>query len=363
MKQRIVFSAIAAMSLAGLVSAQSVGIGGQTSGGGQGNNRLTVGSDAPKLNIREWIKGEKVEEFKEGQVYVVEFWATWCAPCRKSIPHLTKLQKDFGDSVIFIGISSENDVELIRNFVNEWGEKMEYRVAADSNQQTSRDWMTAAGQNGIPCAFVVGVDKKIAWIGNPIHPEGELDKVLAKVADGRYDPTAQKEAQPFLDQVDYAVRVQDWRVAKSYLDTVIAMNPYVFHKVAIRKFDILALDMGNIDEAVAYGEGDFAETYADDHETLAMLAKHILTDSVILNKSPEKLTALALRLSEQAYEASGTTEASIASAYAMALYYNGDHAKAVDIQRRAYLMAHPDKKAEHKRLLDQYLAGKKMQLK
>ncbi len=54
---------------------------------------LGLGDPAPALAVKEFVKGAPVTAFQKGNVYVVEFWATWCGPCRTSIPHLTELQK------------------------------------------------------------------------------------------------------------------------------------------------------------------------------------------------------------------------------------------------------------------------------
>ncbi len=131
---------------------------------------LKVGSAAPKISVDGWVKGERVRKLEPGTAYVVEFWATWCPPCVASIPHLTELQKA-NPNIIFIGVAgserTKNAAAGVKKFVAGQGEKMEYRVAIDSDNSMSKAWMQAAKQGGIPCAFVVGTDGKIAFIGHP----------------------------------------------------------------------------------------------------------------------------------------------------------------------------------------------------
>ncbi len=143
---------------------------------------LRVGDKAPALKVDKWVKGEEIKSFESGKVYVVEFWATWCPPCRKAIPHNTEIAKKFKSNVTVIGVAaserkdkdgSDKRLEKLESFVKDQGDKMAYTIAFDGDREMSKDWMQAAGQGGIPTAFIVGGDGKIAWIGNPLDDDFE----------------------------------------------------------------------------------------------------------------------------------------------------------------------------------------------
>lgn len=145
-----------------------------------------LGDPAAPLEIAEWVKGKSVDlaASKGKQVVVVEFWATWCPPCRASIPHLTELQKKFKDKdVIFVGVSDE-EVATVKKFVEKMGDKMDYTVAVDKDRKTSKGYMTAYGQGGIPHAFIVDKQGRIVWNG---HPMGDLEQSLEQVIAGKFD--------------------------------------------------------------------------------------------------------------------------------------------------------------------------------
>ena len=117
------------------------------------------------------------------------------APAATSIPHLTELAHRYKDKgVRFVGVDVwERDTKLVKPFVDEMGDKMDYSVALDAVPEKgdpndgamARAWMRAAEENGIPTAFVVH-DGKIAWIGHPM----EMDEPLAKIIAGDWDPRA-----------------------------------------------------------------------------------------------------------------------------------------------------------------------------
>jgi thiol-disulfide isomerase/thioredoxin len=155
---------------------------------------LRVGDAAPQFKAAKWFKGAPVTTLEKGKFYVVEFWATWCGPCKQSIPHLTELAHKFKDKVTIIGMDGsehpkegENPATLIENFLKEMGDKMDYNVALDTEDKfMSTNWMAAAAQFGIPCAFVVDNETKIAWIGHPM----EMESALTQILDGKFDVKA-----------------------------------------------------------------------------------------------------------------------------------------------------------------------------
>ena len=151
--------------------------------------QLQPGMAAPSIQIGEWVKGTPVNNFNKDSIYVLEFWATWCGPCKEAIPHLTELSKKYPGTHI-IGVSiAETNTSMVKPFVDKMGDRMNYTVAIDKQESAtarkgymSTNWLAAAGLNGIPASFVIA-NNEIAWIGYPM----QLDSVLEKVNDHSWD--------------------------------------------------------------------------------------------------------------------------------------------------------------------------------
>lgn len=147
------------------------------------DTKIKLGGPAPQLKGLKWVKGGPVE-FKKGNVYIVEFWATWCGPCRVSIPHLTEVQKKYKDKNVYvIGISDET-IDKVKPFVEKMGDKMDYNIAIDAENSANNNYMSAFNQNGIPTAFIIDKQTRIVWLG---HPLTDMDKVLEQTIAGTFD--------------------------------------------------------------------------------------------------------------------------------------------------------------------------------
>jgi thiol-disulfide isomerase/thioredoxin len=108
-----------------------------------------------------------------GKVTIVEFWATWCPPCRQSIPHLNKLYEKFKDQgLIIIGISKEKK-QTVKDFLKQ--QPMNYFPAIDTNGAYSAGFKIT----GIPHAILVDKSGKVVWEGHPMSlSEKQIEKLL-----------------------------------------------------------------------------------------------------------------------------------------------------------------------------------------
>lgn len=170
---------------------------------------VKVGDPAPGLDGIQWLKGTPVARFEPGQVYVVEFWATWCVPCRKNIPHLTELAKKYAGKVTFIGVDvrethgGPGTLKSVKKFVDGMGAQMDYTVGMDDPARNTifNSWMDAAGIRGIPAAFVIGQSGRIVWMGFP-HVGNNLEDAIVSALSGKVDLDANRQKQLAISQLD-----------------------------------------------------------------------------------------------------------------------------------------------------------------
>ncbi len=146
-----------------------------------------IGDKAPEISVTDWIQGGPVK-LSDGlgkNVYIVEFWATWCPPCRASIPHLNELYQKYKDRGLQVVAITQEDPDSVASFVKNQGDKMTYPVAIDGDGKMADAYMLAFGENGIPHAFVIDTKGKIVWHGHPMDDiEAVIQKYLPKKEDG-----------------------------------------------------------------------------------------------------------------------------------------------------------------------------------
>ena len=300
---------------------------------------LKVGDKAPVLKSSKWVKGKEIKKFKKGQVYVVEFWATWCGPCIAAFPHLSELAKKHKGKVNFVGMNiwergddrGPKFQKGITDFVAGQGNKMAYNVAIDDNKWMEENWMTAAGQNGIPAAFVVGKTGVIEWIGHPMQIDSVLDGVVAGTYDR--DSAAKKELvmQELGEAVMVAIQSGDHEAAAAEIDDVIKQYPDMAQPLTMGKVSLLM----QFDEAAGQKamEKAAAGPFKDDAMALNQFAWGIVGYDEPQMKKPDYKIGLKVALA--AVKASKNKDPLIMDTLAVAYYRTKKLDKAIEIQTKA----------------------------
>jgi cytochrome c biogenesis protein CcmG, thiol:disulfide interchange protein DsbE len=128
-------------------------------------------AEAPKLLVEKWLS-DKPET--KGKYVLIEFWATWCPPCRRSIPLLNKFHKKYGDELVVIGISEESEAD-VRKLKTP---KVEYFSAIDTEMRMKKE----LGVFGIPHVIILEPGGFVIWEGFPLLKDYELtEKIIDKI--------------------------------------------------------------------------------------------------------------------------------------------------------------------------------------
>ena len=132
---------------------------------GKFNATNLQGQAMPNLELvgdLDWI-GEKPQTV--GKVMVIEFWASWCGPCRKATPKMDELQKTFAKDVQVVAVSGLRDpIENVKSYIAD--NPVSYAHGYDPTTKLA----SGVGVRGIPHVLVVSTDGVIRWQGSPHDP-------------------------------------------------------------------------------------------------------------------------------------------------------------------------------------------------
>jgi cytochrome c biogenesis protein CcmG/thiol:disulfide interchange protein DsbE len=124
--------------------------------------RVRVGCVAPQCLAPDFtlsdLAGQRIQlsSFR-GKVVLLDFWATWCDPCKEETPRFVELQRKYGEQGLqIIGISIDDDPEPVRSFYQHF--KVNYPVAMGDARMAE----LYGGVLGLPIAFLIGRDGRIA---------------------------------------------------------------------------------------------------------------------------------------------------------------------------------------------------------
>lgn len=129
-------------------------------------------AEAPELEVETWLS-EKPDT--GGKYVLIEFWGTYCPPCRRSIPLLNGFHRKFKDELVVVGISHE-PVETVRSFKEH---EIEYFSAVDTQARTKNE----INVFGIPHVIIIEPEFGcVIWEGFPLLNGYELtEKIIEKI--------------------------------------------------------------------------------------------------------------------------------------------------------------------------------------
>lgn len=294
---------------------------------------LTVGDAAPQLQLAKFVKGEATDLSNKDRVHVVEFWATWCGPCKAGMPHISKLQKQHGDAVAFVGVTQEDEA-TVQGFLSEtamngetWDDVIQYRLALDDNAMTNQTYMDAAGQTGIPCAFIVGKEGVIEWIGHPAR----IDEPLQQVVDGTWNrEQAAKDilAQGRLSELSMSLPI--WMGSGQFdkaLDALGEIEKEMGPNPSVTMMRLQIKERSGVTEGLTELRDEVVELGWND----AMLLNNLAWNTAESGKDLE----IALRAAKRCVELSEEAEAAFLDTLARVYYEMGQLDEAIAWQQKA----------------------------
>ena len=130
----------------------------------------------PALVLQNWMNSDALSlEKLKGKVVILDFWATWCGPCIRSIPHTNKMMEKYGDKVVIIGICHPRGSDKMAATAKKHGIK--YPIAMDADEVTDKSYKV----NGYPDYFIIDQSGKLV-VADCANDEVEavVDKLLKK---------------------------------------------------------------------------------------------------------------------------------------------------------------------------------------
>jgi thiol-disulfide isomerase/thioredoxin len=115
----------------------------------------------------------KLASFK-GKVILLNFWATWCGPCKAEIPSLIELQDKYGDDLVVLGLSVDDTVDKMKPYAAQY--KINYPLLVGNGRE---DVQEAFGPLfGIPVSVIIGRDGKIAKKHSGIATKAQFEREI-----------------------------------------------------------------------------------------------------------------------------------------------------------------------------------------
>ncbi len=320
---------------------------------------VLVGDPAPAIENVTWVRGEEIQSWTAGHVYVIDFWATWCPPCIKGLRRLQTLHDRFVPRrVHFIAVAiwptpkSRPPEEVLARFP-----ELSYSLAIDNENATADALMTASRSTGLPNTMIVDRLGRLAWVGAPSDGfEESLQAVVAgdfDIESARQADIIRHRAEVFIGSASRAERSGNFRSAIDLIDQAIAVDPDRFSAYRGWQYEIALLRLEDPRAAKEIADGFLSSPQGEDPYALFILATRVVSN---FEHTPPHLRDLDLALHcarksvEKSREPDYENLALVAEIYAL----RGEYDAALHHQRHAMSLAAEAEKASAEKSLEEY---------
>jgi thiol-disulfide isomerase/thioredoxin len=125
---------------------------------------VQIGQAAPKFQLPD-LSGRQVSlDQLKGKVVMLDFWATWCGPCRMTMPQVEKLQREYPNALVLLAINLQEPKDVVRDYVRSQG--ISSRVLLDEQGSVGE----AYGAAGIPTQVLIDKNGIVRYIQEGFNP-------------------------------------------------------------------------------------------------------------------------------------------------------------------------------------------------
>ncbi|NCA86315.1 MAG: TlpA family protein disulfide reductase [Clostridia bacterium] len=130
---------------------------------------------APELVVEKWISEQPDTK---GKFVMIDFWATWCGPCKRAIPEVNKWAEKYKDQMVVIGLSDEPEAKVLSMKTP----VMEYYSAIDTQGRLKKTYQVS----GIPHVVLIDPQGIVRWQGFPFLAGNELTEEVLEATFKKY---------------------------------------------------------------------------------------------------------------------------------------------------------------------------------
>ena len=138
-----------------------------------GSTPLKTGDAFPEL-AKFKLEGQLPESLA-GKVVIVDFWASWCSPCKASFPVLDELQKTYGDKVVVIGVNVDEKRAEMDGFLKQHAAS--FTIVRDAGQKL----VAQANISTMPTSFVIDTAGKVYSVHTGFHGDATKKQYIAEI--------------------------------------------------------------------------------------------------------------------------------------------------------------------------------------